>query len=850
MTALCAVCVSLGNMVESNAQDRESNDSTFLQVTNLTDAGAALQGRFSGLLVMNPSGAPGETAKLRVRGFTSETGNGGPLLIVDGLKVENIQHLDPSMIESVEVLKDGASTALYGVQGGNGVILITTKKGEGKFSVGYDFKLTSSSLGKRADLMNAEEWLQNRKKNYGNYYDFSKYTADTDWQDFVYGNGFAHQHGLNLQAGNDKGGFFAAFNYLDNDGIVKGSADTHRRIAGKANGSYRFTDWLEVGINASFATQDISYIAQQIDYGSSLFSAVINATPARDPYTSESNGNPNMLKDPSNGKYYLSEDSNVNPFVRRDSNQRNAVQKDLNGIMYARLTPFENFAFTARGGYRMEQQNRNESVIPYYASESVNNDRYSLSVAERSNNGYQADALAEYTLAKGLHRVDFKAGAYYESVVKTTRYGVSVSNTAALKYEDININSRETKFSDLGFLAQADYSFAGRYNIQAGIRTDKYTSGYIIGKIYEEKPWILYPAVSAGWTISNESFFSGVNPTAISHLELNASWGKGGSTADIEALWNPITAVWIETSQQMNIGVETSMLNGRLGIAVDWFDKKTEIFTFMPEFLPVQEPSSIENNGIDIDLIWKDKIGDFGYSVAGNLSTLKNTVTSLGQEIFAAISGTSKYGYVNTRSSVGMPMWYFYGYPEGSTEWREDKRDYIGQGIPTSYFGLSINMTYKGFDLNIHGNGTAGNSIAYCMYDPSRLTSNSIKDFNSEEWSQNASRLNESYAAVFDGSYFRIRQLQLGYTIPSRIVRKIFMQNARVFVSLDDWFTFSKYPGGDPETATAGSKLTFTTTPMGSEINTVDTYGDKALGIDYGSYPMSKKLIFGLSIRF
>jgi TonB-dependent SusC/RagA subfamily outer membrane receptor len=177
MAAGSVVALLLGNIVASNAQERESTDSTFLQRTNITDAGAALQGRFSGLLVMNPSGAPGETAKLRVRGFTSDKGNGGPLLIVDGLKVENIQHIDPSMIESVEVLKDGAATALYGIQGGNGVILITTKKGTGKFSVSYDFKMTSSSLGRRADLMNAEEWLQHKKDlNFTNI-DFSKYTG-------------------------------------------------------------------------------------------------------------------------------------------------------------------------------------------------------------------------------------------------------------------------------------------------------------------------------------------------------------------------------------------------------------------------------------------------------------------------------------------------------------------------------------------------------------------------------------------------------------------------------------------------------------------------------------------------
>jgi TonB-dependent SusC/RagA subfamily outer membrane receptor len=836
---------SLTCLPEASAQTSDP-----IETTNLTDAGAYLQGKFSGLLVMNPSGAPGETAKLRVRGFTSSNGNGGPLLIVDGLKVENIQHIDPSMIESVEVLKDGAATALYGVQGGNGVILITTKKGSGKFSVSYDFKMTSSSLGRRADLMNAEEWLQNKKESYGDYIDFSKYTADTDWQDFAYGNGFAHQHGLNLQAGNDKGGFFAAFNYLDNNGIVKGSADTHRRIAGQANGNYKFTDWLEVGLNASFATQDIFYVNQQNEYGY-MFSAINRAIPAMEPYTSEPSGNKNALKDPSNGKYYASEGFNVHPFVYRDLIQNHAIQKDLNGIMYARLTPFDGFAFTARVGYRMEQQDRRSDAVPFYASETTFSNLYSLAVTERSNNGYQADALAEYTLVKGKHNLGFKAGAYYESVTHTYRDGSSTSESKALEYDDINISTNEDETSDLGFLAQAGYSYAGRYNIQAGIRTDKYTSVRLIGKIYEEKPWNLYPAVSAGWTISNESFFSGVNPSAISHLELKASWGKGGSTRDLEAFWNPMTAVQIETSQQMNVGAEASMLKGRLGIAVDWFDKDTESFPFNPSTLTSStEAGSVENKGIEIDLIWKDKIGDFGYSIAGNFSTLKNTVTSLGIEAISRIMGTNMYNKVNTAYSVGMPMFYFYGYPEGTEEWREDNKDYIGQGIPTSYFGLSINMNYKGFDLNISGNGTAGNSIAYCMYDPSKVTFNAIKDFSAKEWTpQNASVMNQSDAVVFNGSYFRIRQLQLGYTIPSNITRKIFMQNARVFVSLDDWFTFSKYPGGDPETATTGSGLT-NRIASNVDYRPSITGSDMAIGMDHGSYPMSKKVVFGLSIRF
>ena len=870
MTALCAVCVSLGNMVESNAQDRESNDSTFLQVTNLTDAGAALQGRFSGLLVMNPSGAPGETAKLRVRGFTSDKGNGGPLLIVDGLKVENIQHIDPSMIESVEVLKDGASTALYGIQGGNGVILITTKKGSGKFSISYDFKMTSSSLGRRADLMNAEEWLQNKKDLNFNHIDFSRYAGnDTDWQEEVYGNGFAHQHGINLQGGNDKGGFFAAINYLNNNGIVKGTADTHRRIAGQANGNYRFTDWLEVGLNASFATQDISYINQQSEYFN-MFSEVMMAPPVIKPYTSNPDeikgewyeaylNNKNVLKDPSNGLYYTSEMDSVNPLAYRYGDDKKAVQNDIDGILYARLTPFKGFAFTTRFGYRLEQQDRKSESSPYYASGHLYTDYYGLSIGEKTNQGYQADARAEYTLVKGRHNLNVKAGAYYESVVQTFRDGGSHLDSRPLEYEDLNFETIEYESSDLGLFAQAGYSFGGRYHLQGSFRADKYDSERWIP---DERPWNLYPAASIGWTISNEPFFKGVNPSIISNLELNASWGRGGSTSDLEAFWNPSLVYAIETSEQINVGIDASMFEERLTLAGDWFKKTTyNIPSIEFSFWPLYSPEipgkeafrSVENTGLDLELTWKDMVGDFGYSIAGNFSTLKNEALTLPGDFLRYVGVDTPY-CVASSYTPGYPMWHFYGYPEDTTDWYTEKIN-LGQGIPTSYFGISVNLTYKGFDFNVYGNGTAGNSIANCIFAPAMGSSNLIRDFATkewtqkvQEWSENGVYYTESGASVFNGSYFRIRQLQLGYTIPERITESIFIRNARVFVSLDDWFTFSSYPGGDPETATTGSRLA---SPGWRRLDSISMEGtDMALGMDYGSYPMSKKLIFGLSIRF
>lgn len=868
---LSAVALSLGNIVASNAQERESNDSTFLQKTNLTDAGAALQGKFSGLLVMNPSGAPGETAKLRVRGFTSDLGNGGPLLIVDGLKVSDIQHLDPSMIEKVEILKDAAATALYGIQGGNGVIRITTRKGSGKLSVGYDFKLTSSSLGRKADILNAEEWIENQKirtwydidgKLQENGYD----GTDTDWQDVVYGNGFAHQHGLTVQGGNDKGGFFAAFNYLDNDGIVKGAYDTHRRIGAQVNGSYQFTEWLQVGINASFATQNIKYIEQQMEYDT-LFADLLTHDPLTKPYFNDpseftadmyreySNGK-NILKDPSNGLYYAASKytESINPLIYRVTDQCNIENLDMNGIVYARLTPFKGFTFTGRFGYKLEQRDQPDILsVPYYFSDRLKYDYYTFSVNENSHNGYQADASAEYSFIKGGHDLNAKAGFYYENTSLVSRKGSGFTENTAIGPDDINIETTELGFSDLAFFAQACYTFGDRYGIQASFRADKFQSPNILA---EEFSWCFFPTISAGWTISNEPFFkNNVSRNAISRLAVKASWGKGGSTSDYETFSYAFLNSGFETSEHLNIGIETSLFKNRLNIIADWFQKKTENIPFYASNTIYAVHSSVMNSGVDLEMSWYDRIGDFSYGISGNFSTLNNEVMSLGdgnENIIRLTAGSSSYG-VKTAYETGKPMWYLYGYSADTKFENYDywEMTYLGQGIPTMYYGTSINLAYKGFDLYVSGYGTAGNSIANCIFGPVSGSKNIIKDFLGDEWQEYGQYKSQSGAVVFDGSFFRIKQLQLGYTIPERLTQKIFIQNARVFVSLDDWFTFSSYPCGDPETATTGTRMTNSIySPFNGYIEQMPYGTDRLLGIDYGSYPMSKKLVFGLSIRF
>ena len=815
---------------------------------SVTDAGAALQGKAAGLLVMNMSGAPGETARLRLRGFTTDTGNGGPLLIVDGLKVENIQHLDPSMIEKIEILKDAAATALYGIQGGNGVIRITTKNGSGKVSVAYDFKLTSSFPGMKADLLDTSEWIERVNKinpgmdqiiaergHAGNY---------TDWQDVMYGNGFAHQHGLSAQGGNDKGGFFAAVNYLGNDGIMVGSSDTHRRMAAQLNGRYMVTDWMQLGLNASFAAQKIAYLPQW-EY-SSVYKSILTTDPVTKPYASGPeefplemlqayNEGQTILKDPSNGQYYAgSFYTTDNPMLLKDIYKINADNQDMTAVMYAKLTPFKGFAFTARFGYRGEQQDKSHSTQPYYSSRYNNSVAYSYIASEMMNSGYQADAVAEYALSKGRHGLDARAGIYYENVNQTFRDGRVSSETAAPAYDDMSFDAKESKSSDLAFFAQAGYTFGGRLSVQASVRADKYKSDRFVA---DENPWMIFPTVSAGAVVLKEPF-----------VKIRGSWGKGGSTSDMEAFYNNTMQFVHEVSDHLDVGADAEFFKGRLALAADWYLKNTDGLPCTTHW-SVFGVTSVRNTGIEIDLLWKDRVGDFAYSISGNISTLNNEVTSMPDE---CVMSYTTYGtdQVVTGYGKGHPMWALYGYPSGTFESGRypEEKTFIGKGIPSVYYGLTLNMAYKGFDFNLYGSGTSGNDIACCAYDQ-LIYKNVLRDINQKGVTENYQW--QSDMTVYDGSYFRIRQIQLGYTLPERLTGKMFMQNARVFVSLDDFFTFSSYPGGDPETATYGSRLMDPWSKLFSYNREIKDCGtDRKLGQDYGSYPVSKKILFGISIRF
>ena len=235
-----------------------SQDLTDRSVSN---AGAALQGKAAGVQVYTNSGAPGEGAHIRVRGISSNSGSGlGPLLIVDGLKVDNIQYLDPEMIESMEVLKDAASAAIYGAQAGNGVVLITTKSGSKSKdgNIFYNYKHTITSLAHRAEVLNAEEFIdwQHQASQLGTREELIGSgmwdgVTDTNWADVLYGKGVTRSHTIGAQGGNDRGSYYFSLNYMDEDGMAKSNKDMYKRLTAQINSDYKVKSWFQIGTNTS-----------------------------------------------------------------------------------------------------------------------------------------------------------------------------------------------------------------------------------------------------------------------------------------------------------------------------------------------------------------------------------------------------------------------------------------------------------------------------------------------------------------------------------------------------------------------------------------------------------------------
>ena len=536
-----------------------------------SDAAAALQGKAAGVQIFNDSGAPGEGSSIRVRGISSNSGSGlGPLLIVDGLKVDKIDYLDPSMIESMEVLKDAASAAIYGAQAGNGVVLITTKNGsktkDKDGNIFYNYKITLAQLGHHAQVMNARQYIDWQQQA-GQQPDTETMIAtgvwdgvtDTNWADVLYGTGITHSHTVGAQGGNDRGSYFLSLNYVDEDGMARGNSDTFSRLTGQVNADYKIKSWFTVGTNTSIEFRKQQKIGEHSEYAGS--SAGLLGTLIIDPltpvYFESYDDLPLGMKDAVDkgvmvygpaehpGWYYavskILEGDGVNPLIYRDRNQKKDQGWNIRGTVYANITPFKGFVFTSRLGYRINQGYSSDYTEPFYANAKNYATTYNISASSSQSYYYQWENFANYNVTLGKkHAIGAMAGMSY-TYSDSRSVGASLTGEDPLKGYAENFryltqdNGSGTKgisggspsqSAQLSYFGRLTYSFDDRYSLQTNFRADAFDSS----KLSPKNRWGYFPSVSAGWTVSNESFIKdNISRDILSFLKFRASWGINGN---------------------------------------------------------------------------------------------------------------------------------------------------------------------------------------------------------------------------------------------------------------------------------------------------------------------------------
>ncbi len=902
-----------GAVSQVKAEDMENR--------TITRPEQALQGKTAGVQVFQSSAAPGSSPTVRVRGISSN-GSNDPLYVVDGRIMPDIGGLDPNDIQSMEVLKDAASAAIYGSAAGNGVILITTKRGKkGDGKIVYDFQYTSQQIARVPKVMNSEQYIDYMTE--ANYLTMDAinenwdFTTNTDWAEETFEPSIMQRHNLGFQGGSSQGTYYVSLSYLDNNGYVKGDADTYKRLTSTINANYHVKPWFEVGTNTQIEYYQRQAVNEGSEYGSLLMSVLtldpltpVSYSPDNLPQHMQDilNNGHTLLQD-ENGNYYSTSafltSEQMNPFIMRDRTFSESKGYNVNGTMYANLKPAKTVTLTSRFGYRLSALNTYTLNNDYYGTPSIYNDYVSINAMSSTPLYMQWENFANYVEDFGKHHVNVMAGtSFIENRTFFVSGGITGDNNgnfgitkddplyAYIAYatsdaEDNVSGGEELITRKLSYFGRLSYDFNDKYLVQFSMRADATDTSVLPA----EERWGYFPAASLGWVMSNEGFMDGIKPY-ITHFKLRGSWGQNGTTVNLtnykyatgvsssgaypfsnslnysiasspEYTGNPELR-W-ETSEQTNVGIDTRYFKDRLTFSVDYFIKKTKDLIMDDANLTVStivgnSPSplnagNIENKGFEFELGWKDRVRDFSYGISGNMATLKNEVTYI-HESLDRLNGASFHTTSGlTVFEPGYSAWYFRGYKVEGIDAatgepifkdlnedgviNESDKDYMGSGIPDITYGVTLTAAYKGFDLVAFGSGAYGNEIFCAANRGDLLQANRLKILYDDRWTEanttasrpraGASAINQywvSDAMVFDGSYFKVKQIQLGYTLPKATVSRIGIQNMRIYTSFDDFFTFSSYPGFDPEVTGSGSSL----------------------GIDKGYYPSSKKVVFGLNI--
>jgi len=884
-----------GSIVSLNA-DEIANRPT----TNLI---SSVQGKVAGVQVVN-TGRAGQDPEVRIRGTNSINGY-SPLYVVDGLFSDNINYLNPSDIESMEILKDPSSLAIFGVRGANGVIIVNTKRAKrGQTVVNFNTSLGFKEVIDKMPMTNAAQFRElydEQRINQGlGTFDYTDWSADTDWQDEIFQSGFLTNNNVSITGSGERNRFYLGIGYTSEEGNIKN--EEYARLTLNLSSEYSVSEALRFGYQVN-ASRTKPTDAKGV-------SGAIRAAPIS-PVYNESSGLLHTLPDFQRAQVW-------NPLIDVITRANHSIANNNRaaGNIYGELDFLNHFSFktTFSLDYAVNENRSLSPIITVYnpdiPGEEDLNTSESLSQSKSTRTVAQSDYILNYDNSFGAHNLTVTTGL----TTNFTEYS-SLGGSRSQNIEDIifsipsndddkwwissiptkssaNSSSQYKRFT-MSYLLRALYNYQNRYLFNASYRRDGASVFRSVGNTWEN-----FYSFGAGWVLSEEAFMK--EQTMIDYLKLKGSWGVLGSQntggynyptyprleSSGSAVFgdNIITGYSIqylpqdlswEKTHAWEAGFELNMFDNRLRLEPVYYNKVTkDIIVMLTGFSgaknALENLGEIQNKGVEISASWTDQFGSEGlnYSLSANLTTLDNKVLSLGRgpedAIFAA-GGIS-------RSLEGYPVGHLFGYKvAGVYQNREDVKSYypnsvgsiapgdlkftdvngdgeitqedrtmIGNPTPDFTYGFSLNLDYKNFDFGVDMMGVYGNEIYRTWDDPTyaqlNYLTNRMDRWNGEgtsNWepilnpSRSINLINSNYF-VEDGSFFRIRNVQLGYTFESDLLQRVYLKSLRIYANVQNMKTWTRNTGYTPEIG--GSALAF--------------------GIDGGTYPMPMIYTFGLNLTF
>jgi TonB-dependent starch-binding outer membrane protein SusC len=891
----------------------------------------ALQGRATGLTIAASSGQPGSSSTVRVRGTTSINGS-DPLYVVDGVPLDGggLDYLNASDIESIEVLKDAATAAIYGARAAAGVILVTTKKGKaGQMRISYDGYYGTQEPARKLQLLNATQYatLRNESSLAGGkgiiFANPGSLGKGTDWQSLIFNNSASiTSHELNFNGGTEKSTFYSSLGYFDQNGIVASPISWYKRLTARFNGSHKINRWVNFGENIGY-----SYIKNDgLGNTNSEFGGPLSSAINLDPVTPMVITDPNILNNPpyanepvmtdalgrpySISNYVGQEETNPLAYIKTRQGNGYNWSHNIIGDAYLSVLPVKGLEVKSTIGTKLAFWGSNSFTPIYYLNGSSSNpitnfyrDAENLFIWDWSNTiSYNRHfGLSNATVLAGTEAWEntgsgLNGNFQYMPVTSlgqaTPNYSLPNADKVANGYDNV-VHRVSSEF------ARLNYSFDEKYLLTAQIRRDGST------RFGSNHKYGYFPGASVGWVVTRENFMPTSN--VLTFLKIRGSYGVTGSDNlgdfryestvsggrnytlgnnydigySLNAPPNP-NLKWEQTAQT-DVGLD-AVLMSNITVAFDVYNKTTTgmlLSEQLPLYVgasgqPTGNIANMTNKGIELELGYNKQVGQVNLSLKANGSLLQNRVTGLGVTPYLTGASLQSSAYELSRTAPGHAIGSFYGFRKlgifqtqadvnnyvskagqpiqpnakpGDFKWADldgdgkisaTDRTFIGDPTPKYTYGFTASAAWKGFDIVVFGQGQGGNKIFQGLRRLDIQTANystkalgrwtgpgSTNDFpRLVDGDPNNNFTNPSAFYLEPGAYFRIKNLQIGYTLPKGLLQHWSMQKVRIYVSGYNLITFTKYTGYDPE------------------------IGGSSYGIDRGFYPQARSFQAGLSVGF